>query len=69
MIALPVFGYKSHISIDRRLRFIRAAAITSAAHPDGACCARSSTGRILAVRSGPIVPTAHRAMRPGSPIG
>ena len=35
MIALPVFGYKSHISIDRRYGFIRAAAVTSASHPDG----------------------------------
>ena len=35
MIAIPVFGYKSHISIDRRYGFIRAAAVTSAAHPDG----------------------------------
>ena len=35
MIALPVFGYKSHISIDRRYGFIWAAAVTSASHPDG----------------------------------
>ena len=35
MIAIPVFGYKSHISIDRRYGFIRAAAVTSASHPDG----------------------------------
>lgn len=35
MIALPVFGYKSHISIDRRYGFIRAAAVTSATHADG----------------------------------
>jgi IS5 family transposase len=35
MIAIPVFGYKSHISIDRRHGFIRAAAVTSASHPDG----------------------------------
>ena len=35
MIAVPVFGYKSHISIDRRYGFIRAAAVTSANHPDG----------------------------------
>ena len=35
MIATPVFGYKSHISIDRRYGFIRAAAVTSASHPDG----------------------------------
>ncbi|QHD70732.1 IS5 family transposase (plasmid) [Sphingobium yanoikuyae] len=35
MIALPVFGYKSHISIDRRYGFIRAGEVTSAAHADG----------------------------------
>ena len=34
-IALPVFGYKSHIAIDRRFGFIREAAVTSAAHADG----------------------------------
>lgn len=34
-IALPVFGYKSHISIDRRFGFIRAATVTSAAGADG----------------------------------
>jgi len=35
MIALPVFGYKSHISIDRRYGFIRGQAVTSASSPDG----------------------------------
>jgi len=35
MIALPVFGYKSHISIDRRFGFIRGMAVTSAAAADG----------------------------------
>lgn len=35
MIALPVFGYKSHISIDRLYGFIRAGEVTSAAHADG----------------------------------
>lgn len=35
MIAIPVFGYKSHISIDRRYGFIRGAAVTSASSPDG----------------------------------
>ena len=35
MIAVPVFGYKSHISIDRRFGFIRAGAVTSASHADG----------------------------------
>lgn len=35
MIALPVFGYKSHISIDRRFGFIREMAVTSASTADG----------------------------------
>jgi IS5 family transposase len=34
-IATPVFGYKSHISIDRRYGFIRKAKVTSAAQSDG----------------------------------
>lgn len=34
-IATPVFGYKSHISIDRRFGFIRKAAVTSVADSDG----------------------------------
>ncbi len=34
-IAPPVFGYKSHISIDRRSGFIRKAPVTSAAESDG----------------------------------
>ena len=34
-IATPVFGYKSHISIDRRYGFIRGSKVTSAAAPDG----------------------------------
>lgn len=28
MITLPVFGYKSHINIDRRIGFIREMAVT-----------------------------------------
>ena len=35
MIATPVFGYKSHISIDRRFGFIREEAVTSSSAPDG----------------------------------
>ena len=35
VIALPVFGYKSHISIDRRYGFIRSMAVTSASTADG----------------------------------
>lgn len=34
-IATPVFGYKSHISIDQRYGFIRKAVVTSAAQGDG----------------------------------
>ncbi len=34
-IALPVFGYKSHISIDRRYGFVRESAVTSAGEADG----------------------------------
>ena len=34
-IATPVFGYKSHISIDRRFGFIRKGKVASAAHSDG----------------------------------
>lgn len=35
MIAVPVFGYKSHISIDRRYGFIRESTVTSASAADG----------------------------------
>ncbi|MCP1203820.1 hypothetical protein [Acetobacter oryzoeni] len=35
MIALPVFGYKSHISIDRCFGFMRGMAVTSALAADG----------------------------------
>lgn len=35
MIAVPVFGYKSHISIDRRYGVIRESAVTAAAAADG----------------------------------
>jgi IS5 family transposase len=35
MIAVPMFGYKSHISIDRRFGFIRESAVTSASATDG----------------------------------
>lgn len=34
-IALPMFGYKSHISIDKRFGFIRESAVTSASQADG----------------------------------
>lgn len=35
-IAIPVFGYKTHVSIDRRHGFVRRFAVTNAAAHDGA---------------------------------
>ena len=35
-IAIPVFGYKSHLSIDRRHGFVRRFCVASAAAHDGA---------------------------------
>ena len=35
MIAVPVFGYKSHLSIDRRYGVIRESAVTAASVADG----------------------------------
>jgi len=35
MIAVPVFGYKSHISIDRRLGFFRQGTMIAASEADG----------------------------------
>ncbi|MFO7854145.1 MAG: transposase [Paracoccaceae bacterium] len=35
MIAVPVFGCKSHVSIDRRFGFIRESAVTAASAADG----------------------------------
>jgi IS5 family transposase len=35
VIAVPVFGYKNHLGIDRRHGFIRRFAVTDAAAPDG----------------------------------
>jgi len=35
MIAVPVFGYKTHIAIDRRYGFIREGMVTSASEADG----------------------------------
>jgi len=34
-IAIPTFGYKNHIGIDRRFGFIRASSVTPANSPDG----------------------------------
>ena len=45
MIAIPTFGYKSHIAIDRRYGFIRSFAVTSAAHGDGRMLRSQHAGR------------------------
>ena len=38
-LAIPAFGYKSHIGIDRRHRLIRRWTVTDAArHDEGRCC-------------------------------
>ena len=58
-IATPVFGYKSHISIDRRFGFIRKGSVPSAADGDGRQLRGVIDTRLLAM-SGPIVPIAAR---------
>ncbi len=57
-IALPVFGYKSHIAIDRRFGFIRECATTSASHADGRMLPRLVALATRHRRSSPTVPTA-----------
>jgi hypothetical protein len=62
MIALSVFGYKSHISIDRRFGFIREMAATSASAAGGkvkqSCPSntRALRGVLLSVRDGALRP-------------
>src|SRR4249920_2041528 len=64
-IAIPVFGYKSHASIDRRHGFIRRWDVTDPAGTTGACCAGGcSTGRTPAPPSGPTAPIAPGRTRP-----
>ncbi len=67
MIAVPVFGYKSHITIDRRFGFIRAAAVTSAAEADGRVLRRVVTTDTQAATSGPTAHIARGATRNGWP--
>lgn len=45
-IAIPVFGCKTHVSIDRKQGFIRRFTVTSAAAHDGAPLPTSSTRSI-----------------------
>ena len=66
MIAVPVFGYKSHISIDRRFGFIRESAVTAASAADGRhAAAGRQTGEHRLARSGPTAPIASRRTRNG----
>jgi transposase, IS5 family len=62
-IAIPVFGYKSHASIDRRHGFIRKWDVTDASTTAGCCGAGCSTRPTPAPPSGPTAPTAHRRTR------
>ena len=51
-IALPVFGYKSHIAIDRRFGFIRESAVTSASQADGRMLPRLTVLQVATRASG-----------------
>ncbi len=64
-IALPVFGYKCHIAIDRRFGFIRECATTSASHADGRMLPRLVALATRHRRSSPTVPTARGRTRNG----
>tara|TARA_B110001454_G_scaffold209215_1_gene222493 strand:- start:15 stop:1004 length:990 start_codon:yes stop_codon:yes gene_type:complete len=68
MIALPVFGYKSHISIDRHFGFIREMAVNSASAADGRFSGRSSAAATPVPTSGPTVPIARSVTRSGCRI-
>ena len=58
-VAIPVFGYKSHIAIDRTYGFIRSAAVTDAACHDGRMLRRLVTSDNLA--AGGWADTAYRS--------
>jgi len=58
-IAVPVFGYKSHLDIDRRHRLILAWSVTHAAAQTAAACPTCSIGTASPVRAD----TAYRTKR------
>ena len=63
-IAIPVFGYKSHASIDRRHGFIRRWDVTDASRHDGRCSGAAFwMGRTPARPSGPTAPIARGRTR------
>jgi IS5 family transposase len=68
-LAIPAFGYKNHISIDRRHRLIRRWTVTDAARHDGALLPELiyTTPATAPAMSGPTPPIAQRPMRASSP--
>ncbi len=66
-IAVPVYGYKSHIGTDRRHRLIRTWAVTDASRYDGRELPDSWTRQTPAPRSGRTPPTARPRTSGGSP--
>jgi IS5 family transposase len=65
MIAVPVFGYKSHISIDRRFGFIRESAVTAASAADGRQLKRLVSRDNTGSEVWPTAPIAPRQTRSG----
>ena len=70
-LAVPAFGYKNHIGIDRRHRLIRRWRVTDAARHDGALLPELIDPRnnTAAARCGPTPPIARRPTRSSSPAG
>ena len=69
-LAIPAFGYKSHIGIDRRHGFIRRQKVTDAAAQDGLGCLANRAGRRVErvdrqdVNATPSAATSRRAWAP-----
>jgi uncharacterized membrane protein YgcG len=64
-IALPMFGYNTHVSTDRRFGFIRKGAVTSGWLSTAGCCAPWSTRQPRRQMSGPTPRIADRTTRSG----
>jgi hypothetical protein len=59
-LAIPAFGYKNHLGIDRRHRLIRSWAVSDAARCEGALLPRLIDKTTPPARSGPIPPIVPR---------
>ena len=66
-LAVPAFGYKNHLGIDRRYRLIRRWTVTDAARYDGALLSELIDRNNTPAMSGPIPPIAQRQTRNSSP--